>query len=1004
MKKLCAVCMMLAVVISVAFAGKSDVKETPVLKQAEVVDLEKALMLYEEGLDMTEAEKAAVIDYLGLDREAGGDGAIDAVGGPDAYGYTWLDNQAPDTATFAWQEISGTGTLLAAASNADGGTNPVAFSFNFPFYGSGYTGANVTTDGLIQFTVAATAFSNTCALPSAARGPAVMAFWEDLDSRRGGTGAFGTVSDSGGVYFQDFGTHVIVQWDSVGRFSPSFMHVYTFQAILYPDGKIKLQYLDLNRYGTSTTEPSPTVAIQGVGAGNALTYYCSTTANIAGNLTGRAVWFLPPLVAPSGRCCYLDGGVGACAELTGDECALLGGQWGGANTTCTANPCPTGRCCYVANGADQCATNIQLECNALGGVWTAGQNCVDNPCPTGRCCYNNGNDCAQVTQLLCTTLGGTWSATATCAANPCPLTVPGGSDCASAVAVGIGANYAGTTTGGVDNDPGFQCALGSTDPYEGSNTAPDKWYSIVGDGTTITVSLCNPGTSYDTQIAVFCGECSALNCVAGNDDATCSFSGLRSTARFCSNAGSVYYVVVDGWGSGNGNYELSIVSDGVPCTGAINCSPLGRCCYTDPTGAPACADVTAAECELLGGDFDASTTCADGGPCGGSCCYVLQGEGFCGDEAVCIDNALESECAALGGTWTAGGNCVDNTCPDPNPCTCYCSTFPNSHGILALDNTTYPIADVTVNSFTINVPIEYQITDLNVSIDAVHTFDGDVEIRLMSPLGTEIILSDNRGGGGDNWTCTEFDDEAANAVASGSAPFTGSWIPDNALSAFDGQNAVGNWTITFDDQVGGDFGYVIGVCLKFEYDEILPVAFGSFDAVAGNGLVTLNWNTLSESNVASFEVLRDGGKVADVTAENSATGATYSYVDNGLTNGVTYDYTLVSVDVNGDRATLATLSATPSASAVITEYALHQNYPNPFNPTTNIAFDMVEAGKVSISVFNVMGQKVAEIVNGNMEAGRHVVSFDATGLSSGLYLYKMEANGFTAQSKMVLMK
>ncbi len=293
---------------------------------------------------------------------------------------------------------------------------------------------------------------------------------------------------------------------------------------------------------------------------------------------------------------------------------------------------------------------------------------------------------------------------------------------------------------------------------------------------------------------------------------------------------------------------------------------------------------------------------------------------------------------------------------------------------------------------------------MNVAIDAIHTFDGDVEIRLTSPLGTTVILSDNRGGGGDNWFCTEFDDEATTAVAAGVAPFTGSWIPDAALSAFDGENAVGNWTLTFHDQVGGDFGYLIGACLKFEYDVILPVAFGSFDAVAGNERVTLNWNTSSENNVDHFELSRDGSVIANVDAQNSATGATYTYTDVELTNGTTYNYSLVSVDVNGARQALATLSATPSGSAVITEYALHQNYPNPFNPTTNIAFDMVETGRVSISVFNIMGQKVAEIVNGNMEAGRHVVTFDATSLSSGLYLYKMEVNGFTAQSKMILMK
>ena len=305
---------------------------------------------------------------------------------------------------------------------------------------------------------------------------------------------------------------------------------------------------------------------------------------------------------------------------------------------------------------------------------------------------------------------------------------------------------------------------------------------------------------------------------------------------------------------------------------------------------------------------------------------------------------------------------------------------------------------------TINVPIEYHITDLNVNIDLVHTFDADLDMFLTSPLGTIVELSTDNGGSGENFTCTEFDDEAVDPITGGVAPFTGSFQPEGMLSDFDGENAVGDWLLCITDDAGGDVGYIIGVCLKFEYDEILPVAFGSFDAVAGNGKITLNWNTMSEHNVDHFELSRDGSVVTTIAAHNEASEANYSFVDNDVTNGVEYSYSLVSVDVNGNRQNLATVSATPNAGAVVSEYALHQNYPNPFNPTTNIVFDMLEAGHVTISVYNIMGQKVAELVNGVAEAGRHSVTFDATSLSSGLYLYKMEANGFTAQSKMVLMK
>ncbi|HEY3296056.1 MAG TPA: T9SS type A sorting domain-containing protein, partial [bacterium] len=133
--------------------------------------------------------------------------------------------------------------------------------------------------------------------------------------------------------------------------------------------------------------------------------------------------------------------------------------------------------------------------------------------------------------------------------------------------------------------------------------------------------------------------------------------------------------------------------------------------------------------------------------------------------------------------------------------------------------------------------------------------------------------------------------------------------------------------------------------------------------------------------------------------------SSYRYTDASVTNGTVYHYSLVAISASGDRQVLGNVSVTPSFNAAtVTEYALHQNYPNPFNPTTSIALDLVDNGFVSLKVYNLMGQEVASLVNGNLSSGRHIVSFDAASLSSGVYLYRLNVNGFVAEKKMLLMK
>jgi hypothetical protein len=89
----------------------------------------------------------------------------------------------------------------------------------------------------------------------------------------------------------------------------------------------------------------------------------------------------------------------------------------------------------------------------------------------------------------------------------------------------------------------------------------------------------------------------------------------------------------------------------------------------------------------------------------------------------------------------------------------------------------------------------------------------------------------------------------------------------------------------------------------------------------------------------------------------------------------------------------------------ISGYELYQNYPNPFNPETSIRFNLPEDGKVKLAVFNILGEQVAELINGEIPQGAHEISFSGSSLASGVYLYRLDIeNSFSDIKKMILMK
>jgi hypothetical protein len=125
------------------------------------------------------------------------------------------------------------------------------------------------------------------------------------------------------------------------------------------------------------------------------------------------------------------------------------------------------------------------------------------------------------------------------------------------------------------------------------------------------------------------------------------------------------------------------------------------------------------------------------------------------------------------------------------------------------------------------------------------------------------------------------------------------------------------------------------------------------------------------------------------------------------------------IDENGNRTVDATfpkfeqttvkVEAAGSSQIVPTSYALNQNYPNPFNPSTEISFALPQAGKVTLSIYNVLGQHVTSLVDEHMEAGQHSVTWTGRDdnnnvAASGIYFARMQAESFTAIRKMTLLK
>ncbi len=190
-------------------------------------------------------------------------------------------------------------------------------------------------------------------------------------------------------------------------------------------------------------------------------------------------------------------------------------------------------------------------------------------------------------------------------------------------------------------------------------------------------------------------------------------------------------------------------------------------------------------------------------------------------------------------------------------------------------------------------------------------------------------------------------------------------------------------------------------------DVQVPVELTSFTAnVNDQGNVILNWSTATELNNQMFEIERksEEGQYVTIGYVNGHGTTTepqeYSYIDNTVETG-TFFYRLKQIDFLGTYEYSDAVEVEVNGPLT---FGLDQNYPNPFNPSTIIKYRISETGSVKLSIYNTLGEEVAVLVNGLVQAGFYEVTFDASNLPSGVYFYRLQSGNKVEAKKMILLR
>lgn len=310
----------------------------------------------------------------------------------------------------------------------------------------------------------------------------------------------------------------------------------------------------------------------------------------------------------------------------------------------------------------------------------------------------------------------------------------------------------------------------------------------------------------------------------------------------------------------------------------------------------------------------------------------------------------------------------------------------------------------TAVSMTPNVPSATRDVDLRPEMDLIVRVEADLDID------TGVI----------KWVFTSLDPETMEHTLDPLAGF----LPPNETSP-EGEGLVSYFVSMKEDMPSNT---TFGSSARIIFDENDPIdtpvwsntldteppvsSVEPLESIQTETEFTVSWG--GEDDASGIEhytiyVSEDGGDFTIWQNETNETSALFTGED-----GKTYEFFSRSVDWVGnaenlrgeaDTQTEIQLATTVEPTAGIPDhFELEQNYPNPFNPTTTIQYGLPESGNVTLEVYDMTGRRVATLVNENQRAGWHDITFDASNLASGMYIYRMQSGDFVNTRKLILVK
>jgi subtilisin-like proprotein convertase family protein len=293
------------------------------------------------------------------------------------------------------------------------------------------------------------------------------------------------------------------------------------------------------------------------------------------------------------------------------------------------------------------------------------------------------------------------------------------------------------------------------------------------------------------------------------------------------------------------------------------------------------------------------------------------------------------------------------------------------------------IVDNQIVSSTVQVPDIGTIAKVTVRLNIVHTFDSDLRISLTGPGGVIVRqLVNRRGSSGDNFTNTTFDDNASLAIASGAAPFAGTFRPEQPLAGFIGSSSQGTWTLAVQDLAGGDVGQLTAWSLSITPTNVPPIAAAGADQTemrtsAAGAEIKLETTGSSDSDgsITLFEWLENGAPIA--------TGATAQHVFTLGTHVVTLRVTDDDGARGEDEVVITIENASPTAAAGADQTAARSSSAG-LNVTLNAAGSSDSDGTIEYEWFE-NDQSIASGANAQhvFALGRHVVTLRVTDNDGG---------------------